>query len=134
MAISAIYESLRQIAVTEFGDIVVTAEIQRLPTGDPRKLRLGVVDKSFIDIFISVTGRYSYHWDRIMTSNADLYRHDNAPHKACQYVSTYPKHFHDGSEDNVIASHISNQPTEAIREFCTFVRQKLSNEAGSISH
>lgn len=83
MAISAIYESLRQIAVTEFGDIVVTAEIQRLPTGDPRKLRLGVVDKSFIDIFISITGRYSYHWDRTMTSNADLYRHDNAPHKAC---------------------------------------------------
>lgn len=131
MAISAIYESLRQIAVTEFGDIVVTTETQRLPTGDPRKLRLGVVDNSFIDIFISVTGRYSYHWDRTMTSSADLYRHDNAPHKVWRYVSTYPKHFHDGTEDNVTDSYISNQPREAIREFCTFVRQKLLNEAMS---
>ncbi|MEZ4731913.1 MAG: DUF6516 family protein [Caldilineaceae bacterium] len=134
MAISATYEALYHIALTEFGDIVVKAEIQRLPTGDPRKVRLHLIDSSFIDIFVSVTGRYAYHWDRTMTDRADLYRHDNAPHKAWQYVPTYPKHFHDGSEDNVTSSHISNQPTEAVREFCAFVRQKLSNEAGSISH
>lgn len=134
MAISATYEALHHIALTEFGDIVVKAEIQHLPTGDPRKVRLHLVDSSFIDIFVSVTGRYSYHWDRTTTVHVDLYRHDNAPHKAWRYVSTYPKHFHDGSEDNVTASHISNQPTEAVREFCAFVRQKLLNEAGRISH
>lgn len=59
----------------------MSARFQNLPTGDPRKLRLQLVDNSLIDIFISVTGRYSYHWDRTMTANADLYRHDNAPHK-----------------------------------------------------
>lgn len=129
MAISATYEALRLIALTEFGDIVVTAEIQYLPTGDPRKVRLQLVDHSFVDIFISATGRYSYHWDRTMTTTTDIYRHDNAPHKAWRYIPTYPKHFHDGSEDNVTASYISNKPTEAVHEFCTFARQKLLNEA-----
>lgn len=45
MAISATYEALSHIALTEFGDIVVKAEIQRLPTGDPRKVRLHLIDK-----------------------------------------------------------------------------------------
>ncbi len=64
MPISATYEALRRIAQEEFGELVVVAEIQRLSTGDPRKLRLTLVDNSFIDIFISLKGRYSYHWDR----------------------------------------------------------------------
>ena len=41
------------------------------------------------------------------------------------HVSTFPKHFHDGSELNVVASHLSSDPLQAIREFCTFVRQVL---------
>lgn len=36
MAISATYDALSRIALTEFGDIVVKAEIQYLSTGDPR--------------------------------------------------------------------------------------------------
>jgi hypothetical protein len=44
-------------------------------------------------------------------------------------VTSFPKHFHDGAEDRVIASQISEDPREAIREFLTFVRQKLLNQA-----
>ncbi|MEZ4869931.1 MAG: DUF6516 family protein [Caldilineaceae bacterium] len=131
MPIFAIYKSLQQIALTEFPDIVVQADIIQLPTGDPRKVRLRVIDNSFIDIFISVTGRYSYHWGREQTDAGIIYRHDNAPHKALRYVATYPRHFHDGSEENVTESYISSQPESALREFCEFVRQTLRADTKS---
>ena len=47
MPISAIYDELSRITLEEFSDIVVMAEIQRLPTGDPRKLRLYIGDRSY---------------------------------------------------------------------------------------
>jgi hypothetical protein len=50
---------------------------------------------------------------------------DNAPHKRWRHVATFPSHFHDGSEDNVVESHISNDPEGAVREVLTFVRNKL---------
>lgn len=52
-------------------------------------------------------------------------RLDNAPHKRWRHVATFPSHFHDGSEDNVVESHISNAPEGAVREVLTFVRNKL---------
>lgn len=44
-----------------------------------------------------------------------------------KYVETFPKHFHNGSEENVVESNISDEQ-EAIREFLTFVREKLTKE------
>jgi hypothetical protein len=129
MSISATYEALRYVALTEFGEIVLEAEIIRLPTGDPRKLRLTLLENSIIDIFISTSGRYAYHWDRRPAGRTEIYRHDNAPHSAWQYVATFPRHFHNGEENNVVASSLSPEPIEAIREFCAFVRQMLLSEA-----
>jgi hypothetical protein len=40
-------------------------------------------------------------------------------------VRTYPKHFHDGREDNVEESHISDIPETGLREFLSFVRAEL---------
>jgi len=129
MPTSAIYDDLSHITLEEFSDIVVTTEIQRLPTGDPRKLRLHIIDKSYVDIFISVKGRYSYHWSRtLLGGGTAIYRHDNAPHKAWRGIATFPKHFHNGSESNVTDSHISDEPLTAVREFCTFIRQMLLKE------
>ncbi len=125
MPISETYRTLRAIALSEFADIVVNAQIMTLPTGDPVKLRLEIVEGSFLDIFISVTGRYSYHWERRLTPANDCYRHDNAPHHRWRHIATFPKHFHDGREDNVVESHISDNAEEAIREFLTFIRHKL---------
>ena len=125
MPILRTYKVLRTIALTEFSDIVLLVHIITLPTGGPLKLRLDIVDGSLLDVFISVSGRYAYHWERRMTSAGDLYRHDNAPHDRWRHVATFPKHFHDGSENNVVESYISDDPEQAIREFLTFVRQKL---------
>jgi hypothetical protein len=125
MVILEIYRKLEQIALAEFADVVVNARVYFLSTGDPHKLRLDIVDSSLIDVFISVHGRYSYHWERRLIGAGDLYRHDNAPHTRWRDVATFPKHFHNGSENNVEESHISSQPDDAIREFLTFVRSKL---------
>ena len=125
MTISTTYEALKTIALNEFGDVVVSAQIMSLPTGDPLKLRLDIVDGSLLDVFISVTGRYSYHWERRLIGNGDLYRHDNAPHSRWHHVITFPKHLHDGSENNVVESLISDDHEKALREFLTFVRRKL---------
>jgi len=46
-------------------------------------------------------------------------------HERWKYVKTFPKHFHNGSEENVVESNISDTPEEAIREFLTFVRNTL---------
>lgn len=125
MHILTIYRALRTIALDEFADVVVNARIVSLPMGDPLKLRLDIVDNSLLDVFISISGRYSYHWERRLTSRGDLYRHDNAPHGRWRHVATFPKHFHDGSDSNVVESHISDDPENAMREFLTFVRHKL---------
>lgn len=60
MTISTTYEALKTIALNEFGDVVVSAQIMPLPTGDPLKLRFDIADGSLLDVFISVSGRYSY--------------------------------------------------------------------------
>jgi len=79
-----------------------------------------------VDVWYSLKleGRYSYHWGRRHV-NESIYRHDNVPHKKWEYVSTFPKHFHNGNEEKVIESYISEKPDETLREFLTFIRQKL---------
>ena len=129
MPILTVYSTLKTIAQGEFSDVVVNAQIMSLPTGDPLKLRLDIVDESLLDVFISVSGRYSYHWERRTTPKNDLFRHDNAPHNQWRKTVTFPKHFHNGSESNVVDSNISSDPEQAIREFLTFVRQKLQIES-----
>ena len=128
MPTSLIYRSLGNIAQNEFTDVVVNAQIMSLPTGDPLKLRLDIADGSLLDVFLSVSGRYSYHWERRLITAGGLYRHDNAPHQKWEYVATFPKHFHDGRESNVVESHLNDEPEAAIRQFLTFVRQKLLSE------
>jgi hypothetical protein len=43
-------------------------------------------------------------------------------------VTTFPKHFHDGTEDNVVASYISSVPQQALREFCRYIRSVLRTQ------
>ncbi|PKM02224.1 MAG: hypothetical protein CVV17_06025, partial [Gammaproteobacteria bacterium HGW-Gammaproteobacteria-7] len=117
MPTSEIYNALATIALDEFADVVVGTRIISLPTGDPLKLRLDIIDGSLLDVFISTSGRYSYHWERRLIGKGELYRHDNAPHDSWRYVATFPKHFHNGGERNVEASFISNDPEDALREF-----------------
>ena len=113
---------LREIAEVEFADIVKEAIFP-----DVNELRVILHDGSFVDVWFSLKllGRYSYHWER-RAIDGTLYRHDNAPHKRWQTIGTFPCHFHDGGEMNVVESQISANPPQALREFLTFVRGKIN--------
>ena len=115
------YLKLKNIALQEFPDVVVSASITRGPLNVVKSLRLFFTDNSFLEVWISGS-KYSYHWQRI---DGKIYRHDNAPHKKHERIKTFPKHFHYSSEDSVKDSHIADNPEIAIRDFLKFVRDNL---------
>ncbi|MBT9161067.1 MAG: toxin-antitoxin system TumE family protein [Dehalococcoidia bacterium] len=114
-------DRLKEIAEIEFADIVTHTYSPGL-----NELRIILTDGSFVDLWFSLKlkGRYSYHWER-KALDGRVYRHDNAPHQRWQEVKTFPKHFHDGSEDQVTGSFISDVPEEAVRQYLAFVRDEL---------
>jgi len=128
MTISVDYDKLARAATGEFGDVVFQARVLRLPTGDPLKLRLDIVDQSVLDVWLSASGRYSYHWERRHTDKGDFYRFDNAPHKRWRPLTSFPHHFHNSTEGVAVDSDISLDPEEALRQVLTFVRKKLLSE------
>ena len=69
-------------------------------------------------------GRYAYHWERRFKDHT-IYRHDNIPHKKWSEVKTFPKHFHNKNEKNVVESYISENIDEGVVEFLKFVRDKI---------
>lgn len=115
---------LCEIAEIEFSDIVASAY-----SPGTNQVRILLMDSSFIDVWhsLKLAGRHSYHWERLALDNT-IYRHDNAPHASWRGIPTFPKHFHNGSELNIIASHISSIPEEALREFLAFSRKTLSTQ------
>ena len=118
-------ERLREIAEVEFSGLVEEAFVP-----DINAVRIILTDGSFVDIWFSLrlVNRYSYHWER-RAIDGSVFRHDNAPHNRWQAVPTFPKHFHDGSEANVIESHLSDAPEEALREFLTFIQNRKEVQA-----
>lgn len=119
-----IYRNLQKIVKNDFKDIVEDNEIIFSYTGRARKLRLQLIDRTYIDIWYSLSGEYSFHWEQRNIRN-NVYRHDNAPHKKWKKIKTFPKHCHDGVQDNVIESNISDKPEQAVREFLIIIRNKL---------
>ena len=115
------YFELKNIALEEFPDIVVSASVTRGPLNVAKSLRLFFIDNSFLEIWIS-DKKYSYHWQR---ADGKIYRHDNAPHKKHEHVKTFPKHFHYGTEDAVKESNIPDNTEIALREFLEFIRENL---------
>jgi hypothetical protein len=102
----------------EFPGVVVGTEVVE------GKLRIFIADDSFIDVWFSEKrkGVYAYHWERRMVDGT-IYRHDNLPDREARRLDTFPKHFHEGSEENMQESHIDDDPELAIRQFLTFVRE-----------
>jgi uncharacterized protein DUF6516 len=114
-------EALKSIISTEFPDIVEHITIQEI-----NEMRIWISDSSYVDLWFSLklSGRYSYHWERRFLDDT-LFRHDNIPHKKWEHSKTFPKHFHSGSQLNVVESNISSDVEEGILEFLMFVRSKL---------
>jgi len=61
-----IYEKLKLIAETEYKDIVTSTKIISKRTIGSAKLRIFFKNQSFLDIWLSASGKYSYHWDNAL--------------------------------------------------------------------
>ena len=112
---------LADIALTEFADIVLSAAVHAA------KLRLHFTDGSFADIWFSQRrpGLYAFHWERRHVDGT-IFRHDNIPHRRWRRVATFPKHFHDGAEEQVTESLLPDEAEQALRVFLAFCREKLT--------
>lgn len=124
--ISKLYRQLKEIADKEFGEIVEDGEIIFSHTGRARKLRLRLIDTTYIDIWYALEGEYSFHWEQTDVRNT-IYRHDNAPHLRWSHVKTFPKHCHNKTQDNVVESNLPDNIEEALRGFLSIVRKKMIN-------
>lgn len=117
-----IYRRLQDIAHKEYTDIVKRTELIGSRSLGSGKLRIYLTDGTYMDIYLSPLGKYSYHWE-CRAKTGQIFRHDNAPDYPD--LGTFPKHFHDGEEQTVKESHISDRPEEALREFLEFAKGKM---------
>jgi len=114
------YRKIRTLILREFPDITDLVEQVY------GKVRVHLIDGSYLDIWLSqrIPGRFAYHWEH-RHINGGIHRHDNRPHKQLESMKSFPKHFHNGSEENITESNIPDEPIEAVRLFLTFIRQML---------
>lgn len=118
----AVYQALVALALQEFSDVVSDIGFVGGTASSPNKLRLTLIDESFLDVWLSTDGDYSYHWEQ-RRQRGRLFRWDNAPHHP--RVGTFPDHLHDGDEATVKESHLHPDPATALRQVLIFIRQRL---------
>ena len=111
---------LKRIAEVEFENIVKETFFIGY------KVRIILIDNSFIDVHLSqrISDKFSFHWE-CMSSSETLYRYDNFPDKEWQTVSTYPYHFHYGSQNIVKSSPFPLKSIDGFRAFMEFVEKKM---------
>jgi hypothetical protein len=111
---------IEKISKVEFADIVKSTHLIDF------KLRIILMDNSFIDIHISqkLPDRFCFHWE-CKDKRGTIYRYDNVPDKNWQSVPTFPYHFHNGEQANVEASPFPLKLMDGFRAFMEFVRDKL---------
>lgn len=98
-----------------------------MPSGEPAKLRIELIDGSFADVWLSFSGKYSFHWDRL-ENDGTIYRFDNAPHKAWANIATFPHHFHNKNEKTVIDSDMPLKQDMQMKHFMEFIRKNIMQQ------
>jgi hypothetical protein len=113
--------TLQITAEVEFGEILKTQFLVDY------KLRLILIDDSFIDVIISqkLPDKFSFHWET-KYAGGTIYRFDNFPDMNWKNVTTFPYHFHNGSQNNVIASPFPTDIIEGFRSFMNFVKENIN--------
>jgi hypothetical protein len=113
-------KDIKRIAEVEFSDIVKST----VQVG--YKLRIVLINESFIDVYLSqkLPDKFGFHWE-CTDESGTFYRYDNFPDKNWHSVATFPYHFHKGSQDSVEASPFPSTPIEGFRAFMEFIRNKI---------
>ncbi|GAB6275439.1 MAG: hypothetical protein STSR0004_23070 [Peptococcaceae bacterium] len=117
-------EELARIAEVEFSDIVDSTYKIGV------KLRIILIKDGFVDVWLSrkLRDRFGFHWEQQSTGLS--FRYDNFPNTKWENVSTYPYHFHNRTQDNVIASlQFKKDVQEGFRSFMEWVRDKQINSS-----
>lgn len=111
---------LQRIAELEFAPLIADSQL----LGE--KLRLYLSDGTFLDVWVArkLENRFGFHWER-RHLDGTIYRYDNFPDTDWQAVKSWPYHFHDGSQENVVASPFASDIRTAFREFLAFAQDKL---------
>lgn len=114
-------DDLRRIAQIEFGHLIVDV----LSMGE--KVRMFLTDNSYIDLWLSrrLPEPFGFHWER-RHLDGTFYRYDNFPDTTWKRISTFPCHFHNGSQDAVEAASFSADLTVGFRDFMRFVETKFA--------
>lgn len=116
-----IYQWLLREGVRKFSDVVDDVVRIEFVPGLLVKVRVVMVDGSFLDIYWSPSGKFSLHYER-RHIDGRVFRHDNAPHPKHKHIPTFPKHYHYGSENNVVESNLPDEPAKAVEEFLKTIR------------
>jgi len=112
---------LGRIANVEFAAMVT--QVNRLGS----KLRVHLVDKSYIDVYVSrkLPDRFGFHWERGHIDGS-VYRYDSFPGVNWSAVSTFPFHFHAGTQETVVAAPFPTDLEQGFRGFPLFVQERLT--------
>jgi hypothetical protein len=115
-------QELSSIIQNDFLDIV-----QDITFPTENKLRIILIDKSFVDIFLSekLLNGFSFHWERNYKNNT-ICRYDNYPDPKWKKVKTFPYHFHFQKENKVIASPFAKTLPNSFIDFMEFVRKEIN--------
>ncbi len=116
----ATIDDLKRVAEVEFSDIVK----ETFPIS--YKLRIVLVDNSFIDVNVSkkLSGKFGFHWE-CRDREGTIFRYDNFPDKSWKNIPTFPYHFHKGSQENIEASPFSLTIIDGFRSFMEFIRSRV---------
>jgi hypothetical protein len=117
------YRLLEQIAKTEFSDIVKNTSLIGGKSAQPNKLRVFLIDGSFLDVWMSEENDYSFHWEQRAVRGL-IHRWDNAPDHP--EVESFPHHFHDGKENNIMNSQLGADMKGAFKDVLGFIKAKLN--------
>jgi len=119
-----LYKNISDLSMNEYPDIVEDTQTHHTPSGAPAKLRIHIVNGSYLDVWLSASGKYSYHWEQRHITG-QIHRHDNAPHPKWSHLKTFPKHYHAGSDDQVQESHLPDDPMQAAKTLLNLIRETL---------
>lgn len=108
------------IATTEYATLVRSVEVVAWSRQKARLIRIRMIDGSYLDVRVTNSGDYSYHWEHRMTDGG-IHRWDNAPHH--DHVSTHPHHLHDGNETTIVESAL---PATAVDDDIRYVLSTIS--------
>jgi len=116
-------QAIKHIADGEYSSVVEYSFILDY------KIRIILVDKSFIDVNIStkLKDKFGIHWETKNKFN-DIYRYDNFPDIKWRQLASFPFHFHFKEQNNVIEPPFSKDLFMGFRGFMDFVKNQLSFE------